>query len=414
MALTAPITQANLGELLKRLYAPWEIEMLVNLTYPTLNVLFAEGNANLGGVGFYFPVRTEANEGHAYISEGGTLPQGQVSKVLQAVSVPTVHAGVAQFTGLSMAVSYGGAASFARGFDEQVQTLIESMSAYKEGVGFRSGNGVLVTFAAEPGTGTTTAASSVDDVGFLREGMVVDAFDPTFATKRAGSANKIVALDWVNRTITFESAINAAWASGDVLVSSTAQTSGAIVEPIGLEGSLLATGTYLGIDRALNGNWQANASAVGGLFDEDTLLRARTRLTQEAGIPLSGFSGKYRVVTHPSQCDVLFKLAIPRIQFMGGGNFDLGNSAEPSFGGIKFVTSYQAPTDKAYLGDWKHSQSLYTPNGKLHVDTEYNGAALKWISNLDAGQVFLKEYCAYINRRPNAFVRMTTLTAATR
>ena len=32
----ATITSQSLGELLKRLYAPWEIAQLINLTYPAL------------------------------------------------------------------------------------------------------------------------------------------------------------------------------------------------------------------------------------------------------------------------------------------------------------------------------------------------------------------------------------------
>jgi len=114
------------------------------------------------------------------------------------------------------------------------------------------------------------------------------------------------------------------------------------------------------------------------------------------------------------QADVLFKLAIPRIRYSGNESFDLGNSDEVKFGNIPIVCSYNAPSDKAYLGDWSKHVSLYTPNGKLHIDTEYNGAALKWVATKDVGLVFLKEYCNFANKAPNCFVRYSSLSELSR
>jgi hypothetical protein len=411
----ATITTTTLGQLLKNLYAPWEIEHLVNHTYPVLNSCAAKGSAQLGGAGFFFPVRVEGAEGHAYISESQDLPGGRNTTVRQAQVSPTVHAGVVQLTGLSVAVTQGNAMAFARSFDENVSQTIEAMSAYKEGVLFRDGTGQLATFAEDPDAIETELTMS--DVGFLREGMYCDVIDSALDGTQHNSAVKITGVDWVNKTATFDTALAAAGAIGDFLyitgsqVSGTAETS---KEPIGLEGALLASGTYLGIARATYPNWNANLMTASSFFDEDVLLRARTRLTQESGIQLSGMAGRMKVVTHPMQADVLFKLAIPRIGYTGGGSFDLGNKSEVSFGGIGFETSYQAPTDKAYLGDFKYFQSLYTPNGELHIDTEYNGSALKWVATKDVGLVFAKEYCAFACKRPNAFVRISSLTEATR
>lgn len=409
------VNTTTLGELLKRLYANWEIEQLVNLTFPLLADCFPKGSADLGGTGFYFPVRTKSAEGHAYISETDDLPDGQVSTVNQAVVTPTVHAGVVQLTGLSMATTTGNAMSFAKAFDENVQQTIEAMSAYKEGAGFRDGSGLLTAFNGA--VATSAGPHTVDDVGHLRPGMFVDIIDVS-ADTRHNEDIEIASVDWVNKTVTFESAVAAAVDDNDEIYIAGSQETAANPpvnkEPIGLEGSLLASGTYLGINRSTVGTWQANTFAANGFLDEDVLLRARTRLTQVSGIRLSGISSRMSLVTHPMQADILFKLAIPRIQFAAGGSFDLGNSDEPSFGRMPVKTSYQAPADKAYLGDWMYNQQLYTPNGELHIDTEYNGSALKWVATKDQGLVFVKEYCAFANKRPNAFVRITGLTEATR
>jgi len=410
----ATITSATAGELLKRLYSNGEIQDLINLTHPALEMAAREGSADLGGSGFYFPVRTKSAHGHAYVTEDQDVPGGRQSTVLQAVVSPTVNLGIVQLTGLSMAVSSGSAASFARVFDENTQQLLKSMSCYKEGALFRDGSGLLTQFND---TGAATAGPHImDDVAYLREGMFVDIIDET-ATTRHNIAHEIVAVDWPARTVTFASAIAAGVADNDKLYLTGSQaTTGALVskEPIGLAGSLKATGTYLGIDRAAQANWRSSALTASQLFDEDILLRARTRLTQEAGVQLSGFGRSYKVLTHPSQVDTLFKLAIPRIQYSGNQVFDLGNSSNVKFGNMEFVTSYQCPSNVAYLGDWQYSNTLYTPGGRLHIDSEYNGSQLKWTANKDGGIVLVKEYCAFAVKNPVAFCAITALTDATR
>ncbi len=129
---------------------------------------------------------------------------------------------------------------------------------------------------------------------------------------------------------------------------------------------------------------------------------------------LQRMARSFKCLTHPMQVDVLFKLAIPRIRYSGNDNFDLGNSDNVKFGNIPFITSYQAPAGTAYLGDFQYSKSLYTPNGELHVDTEYNGSSLKWVATKDVGLVFVKEYCAFAVTKPTCFARITSLTEPSR
>lgn len=413
----AEITTTTLGELLKRLYAPWEIEQLVNLEYPVLSECARKGSAQLGGEGFYFPVRTQSAEGHAYIAEDGVLPTGQQSTVKQAKANPTVHAGVVQLTGLSMSVSSGNAMAFARSFDENVQQTIAAMSAYKEGALFRDGSGILATIAVDPGTSNPITLS---DVSHIREGMAIQIAEATDTTPALRQASTVTAVDWVNKTITIaDTPLAGIIVTDRVYLSGSHTIDGAtnIVEkePVGLEASLLTTGTYLNINRATSANWASNALAAGSVFlDEDILLRSRTRVTQESGIQLQTMSKTFKAVSHPMQVDVLFKLAIPRIRYSGNENFDLGNSSEVRFGNIPFVTSYQAPASTVYVGDWRYSQSVYTPKGELHIDTEYNGSALKWVATRDVGLAFAKEYCQFIVKRPNAFVRISGLSEQAR
>jgi hypothetical protein len=411
------ITKSSLDELLKRLYANWEIEQLVNLTYPILADCASEGSAQLGGSGFYFPVRTSSAEGHKYMGETDALPTGRQTVVRQAVVQPTVHAGVVQLTGLSMATSSGSAMAFAKAFDENVQQTIESMSAYKEGCLFRTGTGVLATLT-EAGDGAAGQVISCDDVQYLRSGMVVDFIDDD-DTSLVETDKTLGFIDWVNKTVTLgasSSVTSAITIGGTIHMAGMYDATGntTVLEPIGLPTALSTSTTYLGISRTTYPNWKGNAITVSGFFDESVLLRGRTQITQQTGIRLAGLSQQMAVLCHPMQADILFKLAIPRIRYSGNETFDLGNSSEVQFGNIPFKTTYLCPAATAYMGPWQYNQSLYTPNGKLHIDTEYNGSALKWVSTLDQGLVFVKEYCAFANKRPNAFMTFSSLTEATR
>jgi hypothetical protein len=407
----ASVTKTTLGELLKRLYASWEIEQLVNLTFPVLATCAREGTAQLGGAGFYFPVRTSSAEGHKYMAESDDLPAGRYSTVRQALVNPTVHAGVVQITGLAMAVSSGSAMAFAKGFDENVSQTIEAMSAYKEGALFRTGTGEIGKFNGNPGS---TGALTLDDVGYLRVGMPCDVMT-TGNVLSTGA--EVLDIDWVNKTVEFAAAIPTTVDDNGTIHMAGSQTNGVAPptnEPIGLATSIAASGSYLGIDPASYTNWAAEARAVSGFLDEAVLLGGRTRITQGTGIRLAGISKRFSLLCHPMQADILFKLAIPKIRYSGNERFDLGNSEEVKFGNMDVLTSYLCPVTTAYLGDWSYHQCLYTPNGKLHIDTEYNGSALKWVATKDQGLVFVKEYAAFANKRRNAFMAFTSLTEATR
>lgn len=409
------ITTTVLGDLLKRLYASWEIEALQNLTYPVLNEVAHVGSANLGGTGFFFPVRSESAEGHAFIDESDNLPTSGATVVNQAEVDPKIHVGVVQLTGLSMAVSSGNAMAFARSFDENVQQTIEAMTAYKEGTLFRDGTGILTRFNGNPGT---SGALTVDDTNFLRPGMRVDLLSDTDTSPTDHGEEVIDTVDWPNKTVTFTNAIPTAVADNARIYMAGSQAGGGASvsskEPEGLETSLLSTGTYLGLSKATVANWATPQITASAFFDEDILLRARTRVTQESGIPLAGIANRFKVLCHPQQVDVLFKLAIPRIRYSGSEMYDLGNDENVSFGRTKFITSYLCPPGTAYLGDWSKHCTLYTPNGQLHIDTEYNGSALKWVSDKDVGVAFAKSYFNFACKRPNAFVRITSLTEPTR
>lgn len=415
----ATTTSGTLGELLKQLYAPWDIEQLLNLTHPVCEELAAKGSAQLGGGGFNFAVRNRSAEGHGFIGEGDDLPASGSTEVLQATVEPKVQVGAVELTGLARSLSSGNPMAFARAFEEQIGQTLEGMMADKEAALFGDGSGTLTSFtSADPAT--SAGPHACVDVGNLREGMSVLFYDSNGANQRSATPSVIKEIDWVAKTVTFDAAIVAAVAASDRIVKATpTQIASAsqitTVVPEGLESSLKSSGEYLGINRATYPNFKGLNMTASSLFTEEIFTRARTRVTQEGGVSMSAMGDTFRCATHPNQLDQLFKLAIPRVRYSGGGPFDLGyNEGAITFGGVTFATSYLCPTDTAYIGDFSKSCTLYAPNGELHVDTDYNGSSMKWVDRKDVGLVFAKAYYNFAVKNPQRFVRITALTEQTR
>lgn len=404
-----------IGELVKRVYSPEDIQDLTNTQAPVLAKIGRRGSGLLGGEKLIFAVRSKPAAGFAFISETQDLPDATNSTILQASLTPSILAGVVETTGLVRSVTSQNPMAFAEAFEEQMSTLMEHISAYKEGAFFRDGSGVLATFTDNPGGGSA-GPYIVSETAHLRPGMFVDIIDAADNTRHHEDI-EIADVDWVAGTVTFGENVDVAVAATDKILQAGSQaSSGALVskEYIGFEGSLLSTGTYLGLSKTnLKQAWASQSFDVSGNFDVDTILRSRTRLQAIKGLTMAQINA-FEILCHPMQADSLARLAFNQIRYNSGGPFDLANGDEVKVGGIKLVTTYNCAPTKAYLGPWDKSQMLYTPNGQLQVDTEKGGSAMKWLNRKDAGLTYVREYGSPVVKRPDLFTRFYNLTELSR
>lgn len=410
-----PVLSSSLDEYTKRVYTSQRTETLMNITHPILPNVAPTGTERLGGSGFYGSARTRTHSGHAFIGENESLPTGGQTKGRQWVVMPVTQVGVTEGSGLSMAISSQDVMSFVRAYDENVDFMMQEMWTYREGAVFRDGSGLLATFVDDPG-GSSPGPYAVSDVGYIRPGHVVDIIDATLTTRHELRCPVEVS-DWVNKKLTFGRNITSAIDAGDRIFLSYSQAdSGALVnkEPIGLAGSVAETGTYLGIDRSLEEGWRGSVLQADSFFNEDIWMRARTRIQQRTGRGI-GSMGSFAGVMHSQQLDVLFRLAMPRIQYQGGGPFNLGHNGNISFGNMDNIwTSHDVPPTTAWLGDFSKHKTCYAPGGELHIDSQFNGSAMKWVSGKDNWLVFAKSYFAWINTAPLYFVKVTNLSVPSR
>jgi hypothetical protein len=403
-----PISNATLGELTKRVYAPENIVELQNLEVPVLRLIGEAPDKRLGGDGLYFAVDASGDEGYGYTVDTGRIPDPQNEQVLQAKVTPTVLLGACRITGLARSITSQNVMAFARAYQFSMDKKLRRMAAYKESVLFRDGKGLLLQFAGA--SADTSAASSMDTGVFswVRRNMMVEFFN-TSGTYKSGP-HKVADVDVVAQTVTFDTDFSGSVTDNDgMYLADTQPRTGTLVErePLGLTAAIATTGTYLNINRATVAEWESNrVNASSTDLDEDRLLQAEQRVYIQGGVSM-GRIKDFRILIHPFQLRKYFELIIPRREF-AGTTFDAGYG-RLSWNGHEFLVTHNCQETSAYMGDFSQWQKFTAPNGSLQIDTTF-GSAIKWAPGFDAGLSYCREYMNYGIRRPVSWVEIYDLT----
>jgi len=167
--------------------------------------------------------------------------------------------------------------------------------------------GTVSTFSSAAGVDTVNLATDGFGAMLLRFGLKVNIYDSTLATQRTAALEpEITFFDLANKQIKLTPA-TAGLSNGDLIVVSG--VSGA--NPVSLFGvpyhnNSASTGTWLGLDRALNPEIRASrVNAAGALATAHPRL-AMNRLLDRLG--KKGKKMKLRAVMHPAQSDAYEQL----------------------------------------------------------------------------------------------------------
>jgi hypothetical protein len=402
-----PISNATLGDMTKRVYAPENIVELQNLEVPVLRLIGEAPDKRLGGDGLYFAVDASGDEGYGYTTDTGRIPDPQNEQIQQAKVIPTVLLGACRITGLARSITSQNVMAFARAYQFSMDKKLRRMSAYKESVLFRDGTGLLLRFLGA--SADTSAASTMDGGVFswVRRNMMVEFFNVA-GTYKSGP-HKVTDVDVVAQTVTFDTDFKDSVTDNDgMYLADTQPRNGTLVErePWGLEKAVSLTGTYLNIPRATVPEWESNVIAAGSTdLDEDRLLQAEQRIYILGGVSM-GRIKDFRILIHPFQLRKYYELIIPRREF-AGTSFDAGYG-KLSWNGHEFLVTHNCPETTVYMGDFSQWQKFTAPNGSLQIDTTF-GSAIKWAPGFDAGLSYCREYMNYGIRRPISWCKVTGL-----
>lgn len=234
--------------------------------------------------------------------DGGDLGRGSGPKYDKAV-IPTVH--------LRYACEWTKKAEW--GTDDKRKAVIDAFRDIMAGAmpEFRrnsdalcmtAGNGVLGTVSAvSTAAGVDTVTLGTDGFGamLLRFGLKVNIYDSTLATQRtAGIEPEITFYDLANKQIKLTPATTGIVATDVIVVSGLSGANPVSLYGVPYHNSSASTGTWLGLDRALNPEIRANRVNAGGSlalpFPRLAMNKLADRLGKNKKIRLKAFM-------HPAQ-----------------------------------------------------------------------------------------------------------------
>lgn len=404
------LTTTTLGDILKEVYSGAEIEEQQHVSRPFLSML-PDAPETLGGDSFRFAVNVESDQGFAFVDESSPIPASSNENVQQAVLQPKVLLAQIESTGLAKARSGGGEMAFADAIIYHGDRKLQRIFTYLEGALFRDATGLLAR-VNEPSAVPDTTGGDLDlDNGgatFLRAGMNIDFFHPTNVTKQATA--KITEVELFNDQISTDVDVSSSIADNSRLFLSGTQTSGA---------SSIASREIQGLSELIktSGNWNNLAlssypTLKGNVIDfssndltEDVLQRGLSQIMLRGGVDMTTES--YRMVVHPSQRRKYLDLVVPQHQFTGMSADT--SYTELSWNGWNMIVTEQAFQDEVYLINPMDFQRFLTPDGPLHIVSEYNGSPFIAKTGFDSFYILLRGYMEYSVRRPSAACRIENL-----
>jgi hypothetical protein len=214
--------------------------------------------------------------------------------------------------------------------------LAKGMSAFRrhaDTLAVGDGTGVLATVTtrtANTPAGFDTFTSTTDGyrTRLLRFGQDVSFYDTTLATKRAGGEATIVYHDGPVHTWRIVTAVGPA---ANVVATDKAVVSGLTATPpvslLGVKYHQGTTGTWLGLDRALNPEIKGNEVAAGGVLAISQVRLALNKIGDRTGEMSSTGKGKrLQAWMHPAQLAAYEELgqAVTVINQTAGGR--VGNT----------------------------------------------------------------------------------------
>ena len=404
------VNLSNISGLLKQMYSKDAIVELENLETPFLSLLSDAPEVQVGGAGLYFAVTVKGNASAAFRAEGQSIPAPGNPVPKQATVSAKRLLGQAQVDGLAKASTGNNETAFANAFQYALDRELAAALRFKEGAAFRDGTGQLALFNGPSGN-TASTAQGVDTPGahWLKINDRIDVFNTADVLVATATVTDV---DPLGDTIKTDTDISGLIADNYKIYKAGTQTTNgsvATAEMLGMAAHIASSGTYLGISRTTYRNWAGNVVDAGSTpVTEDLLFRALNQIEIVGG--MTNPAG-FKIVMHPDQRRKYLELTLPQKQF-SGLNMDAGYS-KLTFNGMPIVTAYSCPSDVVYIGDFSKLKKVYVPGEELHVESEYNGSAIKWLPGYDACIAYFREYGNMVCTKPNSFVKISALTGVT-
>lgn len=373
-------------------------------------------NAEFVGKKWIFGVKLMRGGGSANAGANKTLPDAKSGQYDQGEATVKRTYTRMSLDGLALEVTKSKGGSFKPALKEEMEDRLEMHDKEVNRQLFGPGNGVLFAVPAgaasatqTPGTGVSGATGDFGVVNagsglkHLQVGDVIEFYDVTRVTKRAGGPFTIQSINYSTGAIVLNASVTTT--STDVATRATADTDNTVAgEATGLLASVLDSGTLHNIPATLKG-WQSYRNHNSG-----TLRAISDNLALRTVMQIKARSGKKPnlVVTTPSIILKYSELLTPLRQLMGA-NPPLAGGYTP----ISYLNTGGAPIP--VLDDTSCPQSkmffLNTSAFKMAdvVGTEMSsmdGAQFDRVDGKDAIEGYIRKYWELItiNRAANGLI----------
>ena len=384
---------STIDGILKEDYVINQITNTVNMATYLLSRVNTERTT--AGRRFVFPVRFGVGEGQGNRRENTTLPETGFGEYDQAFGNVVFQYGAMKISGPAIEATEGNRASFASALKQSLKDVRDGFRLETHRQSWGNGSG---TMALVDGTVTSSVTVPVKDPYGLTYSGTLENSQKTRAFRK--NMKVLFKTEGVVRTIegigagsiTVDSAVSAT-DEEEIIRGDSTTLNNEDKEYLGINGGVLATGTYLGIPRAGEPNWQANMiDAAGESLDEDMLQNA----FDIAEIHGDGVSEPDLLCSEHKARRLYVALLQSQKRFTN--TMDLkGGFKGLDFNGTPWVVDKLCPAQRVYyltLKDWVWF--VMKNIGWIQRD----GTILKWDNGYDAYVAFLAAYRQFCCKQP--------------
>lgn len=336
---------------------------------------------DVGGKYVAFPIRTRRNHGVGARNENEALPDPRSQKYAAARINLAYLYGALSLTGQTMELADSNPQAFVSVMDAEIDGLKQTLVKDTNRQMYGTSDGILAVVTAD-GANTVTVASTQ----YLEVGMVIDVWDPTFATPRV-QARDITAISGL--VVTYSGADGTA-SVNDVVTRTGSQQR----EKIGFAQIIKATGSLYNINPASEPVWASSVDSNGGILQA---LSEGRMIKMVDNIRTAGGGTPTVMFTSLGVRRAYFQLLSQQrryndtTEFAGGFK---GLKFETDAGDIPMISDYDAPPNKIWMVNEKQV-TLYEEKDWSFMNRDGSNwqRVIQSTGNYDAYGAYLFKYC---------------------
>lgn len=355
---------------------------------------------DVGGKYVAFPIRTRRNHGVGARNENEALPDPR-SQVYKAARINLAYLyGALSLTGQTMELADTNEQAFVSVLDAEIDGLKQTLVKDTNRQMYGSSDGGLAVATAD-GANTFTVASTQ----YLEVGMVIDVWDPTFATPRIQARN-VTAISGL--TVTYDGA-DGTISNNDIVTRTASQQR----EKIGFKQIIAASGQLYNVNPATEPVWASTVDANGGVnraLSEGLMIKTVDNIrTAGGGVPTVIF-------TSLGVRRAYFQLLSQQRRYNDTTTFAGGFKGlkfETDAGDIPMISDFDAPPNKAWFINEKQIK-LYEEKDWSFMNRDGSNwqRVIQSTGNYDAYGAYLYKYCQVGTHQRNSHGLLTDLAEA--